>query len=112
MMEPMNDIEIRLNFQRLDDSFQSQNLTLGRMEKTLEGVDAKVAYTNGKVGEVVKWQERARGAGWAIGSVFVLVIVPLAGWVLYNQAQETRHINTAISAYLKDNYTITKNNAQ
>lgn len=100
----MNDTEMRLKFQRIEDTLQGQDTTLIRIEKTLEEVKEKATYTNGKVAEIVKWQERARGGLWVLGAVMVLIVMPLSGWVLYNQAQETRHINAAIGAYLQNNY--------
>lgn len=110
MMEPMNDMEIRLKFQKLDDTLEGQDDALERIEKKLTEVDTKVGYTNGKIAEIIKVQERWKGARWAFSVVGVLIILPLASWVLYNQAQESRRINTAIAAYLQNNYTIVKIN--
>lgn len=62
--------------------------SLGRIEK-------KVDFTNGKVADLIKWKERATGAGWAFGTCVLLIVLPLAGWLLYNQAKEPDRVNRA-----------------
>lgn len=103
-MEPMNDMEIRLKFQRIEDTLQAQDTALVRIEKTLESVESKVTFTNGKIGEVSKGQEQMKGAWKMLAAVSVLIILPLASWVLYNQTQENKHINAAIGLYLQNYY--------
>lgn len=106
----MTDTEIRVKFQRIEDTLERQDDSLKRIEAMGRDTNVKVGYTNGKVGELVKWRERATGAGWAFGVFATLVIVPLAGWLLYNQSQEPDRMQAAMSNYFNDNYSSIKVN--
>lgn len=106
----MEDVEMRLKFQRIEDTLKGQDTSLVRIEKTLEEVKETQKYANGKTAAVIKQLEQWKGAGKMLGIVCVLIILPLAGWVLYNQTQEAKRINTAISTYvplyIKQNYNV------
>lgn len=113
MTEPLNDIEIRLKFQKLEDTLERQDDTLKRIESTGQDTNVKAGVTNGKVADIVKWQQKAIGATWAFGLCFTLIILPLLGYALYTQAQEPHMIHQAISNYFENSYSSVKiNNGQ
>lgn len=90
MADRMSDTDIQLGFKGVND-------TLVRVEEKVDRSNTKLDYTNGKVGAVIAWQQRAIGAGWAFGLCLVVIIVPIAGWTLYNQVTEEQRIQDAVS---------------
>lgn len=71
---------------------------------SLERIEKKVDYTNGSVRDITTWKERTTGAMWAFGCCLVLIIIPIAGWALYNQVTEPARIKDAVSSYFDENY--------
>lgn len=71
---------------------------------SLQRIEKKVDFTNGKVADLIRWKERATGAGWAFGACLVLIIVPLAAWTLYNQVSEPARIQASVASYFDENY--------
>lgn len=58
----------------------------------------KIEYTNGKVGELVKWRERLTG----MATVATMIVVPIMGWALYQVVT----IDDKIETSLEDTFTI------
>lgn len=63
---------------------------------TLNRIETQTTATNGKVAKVTVWKEQATGAGWAFGACLTVIIVPIAGLVLYNQFTEPIRIQQAV----------------
>lgn len=99
----MTDTEIRLKFQSIENTLGGQDATLNRIEAMGEDTNAKVAYTNGKVANIIKGNERAVGAAWAFGLCFTLIVLPLLGYALYTEAQVPTVIQHSIHTYMQDN---------
>lgn len=93
----MSDTDIQLGFKGVTD-------TLDRLEEKIDKSNTKLDYTNGKVGAVVAWQQRAIGAMWAFGVCLVVIVIPIAGWALYNQVTEPERLHQAVSDYFTQNY--------
>lgn len=70
--------------------------------QSLDRIEKKVDFTNGKVAALIQWKERATGAGWAFGTCLLLIILPLAGWVLYNQATEGNRVNYVVKSAVNE----------
>ena len=67
-----------------------------------EEVIKRLDYTNGKVGELVRWREFLNGASWVGGGVFVVIILPLIIWALI----EVKNIDSKIQTALENNFTV------
>ncbi len=87
-MATLTDTEIQVKFKGIEDS-------LSRIENTGENTLKQATMTNGKVASLVGWRERVTGALWAYGSCLTLIIIPLAGYVLWMQATEPQRTRDA-----------------
>lgn len=104
MNPKMSDTDIRLKFQSIEDTLLRQDDSLKRIETVGKDTNNQAKDTNGKVAAIVAWRERTTGAMWAFGCCLVLIIIPIAGWTLYNQVTEGERIQTAVSSYFTENY--------
>jgi hypothetical protein len=80
----------------IDEKFDDIIDSLGRIE-------AQTTKTNGAVAAISKWREQTAGGAKVGAACLVLIIIPLAAWVLYNQATEEQRVQeaakNAVSAY-------------
>lgn len=60
----------------------------------IKDVHSDVKYTNGKVGELIKWRERLIG----MSVIISIVVIPIMGWALW----EIIHIDDKIDDTLAD----------
>ena len=44
----------------------------------------EVKYTNGKVGELVKWRERVNGGAIVCSIFFSVIVIPVTSWLIYS----------------------------
>lgn len=58
----------------------------------IKTVITKIEYTNGKVGELVKWRERLTG----MATIITLFMVPIMGWALYQVVTIDEKIETSL----------------
>lgn len=57
-------------------------------------------YTNGKVGELVKWRERVNG-GAAVAGVFMsIIVIPILGWSVWSLVHLPQMIQKAVQEAL------------
>lgn len=67
------------------DAFM-ENISASLKAMTAENIashtklDENQKITNGKIADVQKWRERVTGAGWAIGIVGTIVLIPMLTW--------------------------------
>lgn len=98
-LSPETELQLRLKGQ--DDA-------LARIEKAGADTLGQLIKLNGTVKDLSKWKEQVVGASKAVGFCLLLIILPLAGWVLYNQATEPQRINqatkAAVATYFTENY--------
>lgn len=91
--------DIPYSNRELDEKFTDIMDSLGRIE-------IQTTTTNGKVAKISIWKEQTTGRLQAFGLCLMVIIVPLAGWVLYNQSTEPDRIQKAtkeaVSAYFQD----------
>lgn len=69
---------------------------------SLEAIRVQTTKTNGSVADIKIWKEQMTGAAKAYGFCLVLVILPLAAWVLYNQVTEPERLNQAVKSVVTD----------
>lgn len=90
--------------EQMETRFDQQLEFLGRIEN-------QTLKTNGLVAGLTKWREQMKGGMKVSGVVLLFVILPLAAYVLYNQAMEGERIQSAVRASIDDyiqNATINK----
>lgn len=67
---------------------------------TVGSSNTKLDYTNGKVGELIKWRERMNG-GAAVAGVFMSVIViPILAWSVYSLVKLPETIRESVQEAL------------
>lgn len=60
----------------------------------------KLDYTNGKVGELIKWRERING-GMAVAGVFMsIIVIPILAWSVYSLVRLPQTIQESIQEAL------------
>jgi tetrahydromethanopterin S-methyltransferase subunit G len=68
---------------------------LNAIDEKIDGVDKKATYTNGKVAELIKWQNELNGAKKALWGVwgFVGIFITTGVFALFSMWSQVQHIN-------------------
>ena len=51
---------------------------------TVSSSNTKLDYTNGKVGELIKWRERMNGGAAVAGVFMTIIVIPILSWSVYS----------------------------
>lgn len=78
-MTELSSGEIKLMLKRIDEKIDEHTSVHGDIIDSIEKLHKKVDYTNGKVGELVRWRERVYG----MSQVASIVVIPILAWALY-----------------------------
>lgn len=62
----------------------------------VEGCNEKLNYTNGKVGELIKWRERINGGSIVSGIFMSVIVIPILGWCVYSLITLPERINQVV----------------
>lgn len=63
---------------------------------------AEVKYTNGKVGEVMKWRERVNGGALVAGIFMSVVVMPILAWSVYTLVRLPETVRNATQQAVQD----------
>ncbi len=88
----MGNVELRLTLANIESE-------IAEVKSIAIDTKAETQATNGKVARIIIWKEQMIGRMQSFGLCLVLIIIPLAGWVLYNQVTEPERIKDAVSTY-------------
>ena len=74
MVAGINDIK-----RTLSEHTDVHNEIVGMVGKS----NTKLDYTNGKVGELIKWRERMNGGSAVAGIFMSIIVIPILGWSVW-----------------------------
>ena len=86
----------RYSNREIDTFFKSVMETLKSIKETVDGVDDKLQYTNGKIATVKAWKEQVVGAG----KLALLVVLPILSWALWQISQIDAKIQDGVKTVL------------
>lgn len=100
---PFTNREITAMFETIKGLLEAHTLVHNDIVTAVGEVDTKVGYTNGKVGELIKWRERINGGAIVAGAFMTVIVIPILGWCVYSLVKlpETIHnsVEEALSVY-------------
>ena len=81
---------------KLDDHKENSKASHEELKRLLKDeVITRLEYTNGKVGELIKWRERLIG----MSVIISIVVIPIMGWALWEITHIDDKIENTLSTY-------------